>query len=423
MITFRLSQRVSSYAANLSIYFLASLIPMLLSLVSNPFVAKNMSPHDYAIVGYYSAFVTLFTPFINFFFAHYYTKRFYELNDGEKTILKATIFKSFISLSFVMALGAMGILLMYNILANKSSDIPFLPYAFLAIVRIPLSCIYTLELVDYKMRRQSKKYFHLSVTNGMMVTSLMVLFVVLFKWGAFGNLSASLTATTFLFGFVIYRNRGLLSIPMNWNTVREAAMFCWPIVIASMLAFFSTGYDKVMLERTGDLTMLGYYSVGVSIAAYVNVFSDSINSTFQSDIFENIVKRDFRKTFMIVAMKLAMTLLIVGCFILLAPYIIDILTYGRYVNSTKFAIITSLASITSMLYYTVSQIAIAFGYSSITLINKILGSVLSVVTYHVIIEQYGATGAAWGMVVSYIYLFLGGSVMVASKYYLNKRKH
>ena len=127
-----IASKVKQYISNLSIYFLASLIPMLLSLVSNPFVANNMSPHDYAIVGYYSAFISLFTPFINFFFIHYYSKKFYELNEQKRIELKAIIFKSFISLSFGMTFIATAIVFLYSLLANKATELSFFPFAILA---------------------------------------------------------------------------------------------------------------------------------------------------------------------------------------------------------------------------------------------------------------------------------------------------
>lgn len=423
METFKLAGRFKTYFANLSVYFLASLIPMFLSLVSNPFIAKNMSPHDYAIVGYYSAFVTLFTPLVNFYFVHYYTKRFYELDTNDRKRLRATIFKSFISLSFAMALISMLILLFYHLLAYKTSEIPFLPYALLALFRMPLSCVYSLELIDYKMNRQSKPFLYMSVANSAITVSIMLLFVVAFKWGAFGHLTSTLLAHAGLFAYILHRNRYLLRYPFDRKTLREAVSFCWPMVIAAMLTFFSSGYDKVYLERNADLSTLGYYSVGVSIAAYVNVLGDSINSTFQPDIFENIVKRNFRKTLMIIALKIGLLFLIVGFFIALAPYIIDILTFGRYLNSTKYAVIASLASITSMMYYSVSQITIALGYSSITLANKIFGSLLSILAFNVLIDNYGAIGAAWGLVISYLFFFIGNTIMVTYKYRLHTHEN
>lgn len=416
MDIFEQAKRIKPYLANLSVYFLASLVPMFLSLVSNPFVAKNMSPCDYAIVGYYSAFITLFTPFVNFYFVHYFTKRFYEVDASEREKLKATIFKSFISLSFVMTLVAILLILVYYVLANKSSEIPFLPYALLALFRMPLSCIYSLELIDFKMRRQSKPFFYVSVANSAIAVSLMLLFVVAFKWGAFGHLSSSLLAHTVLFAYILHRNRHLLHYPFDWLTLKEAAFFCWPMVIAAMLTFFSQGYDKVILERSGDLTTLGYYSVGISIAAYINMLGDSVNSTFQPDVFESIVKRNFRRTFNIIALKIALMCVIVVAFIILAPYIIDILTFGRYLNSTKYAVIASLAAITSMMYYSVSQITIALGYSSVTLTNKIVGSLMSVLAFNVLISSYGAVGAAWGVVLSYFFFFFGNVIIVTYKY-------
>ena len=183
-----------------------------------------------------------------------------------------------------------------------------------------------------------------------------------------------------------------------------------------MLTFFSNGYDRVFLERNESLEVLGYYSVGVTIASYIRVFSDSINSTFQPDIYESIVKRNFRKSFKFIALKLAILSVVIVCFIILSPFVVRILTFGKYVASTKYAVIASLASLTSMMYYSVSQIAVALGYTSITLYNKILGSVLSVLCYALLIRSLGAIGAAWGMVVLYIFFFLGNSIMVYYKY-------
>ena len=106
---------------NLSIYFVAALIPMILSLLSNPFIAKNLSPTDYAIVGYYTAFNTLFGPFVSFYLLHYYTKRFYELNEEKRKELKATIFKSLIVFSLLLTSLALIIIYIYRIFQYRNT--------------------------------------------------------------------------------------------------------------------------------------------------------------------------------------------------------------------------------------------------------------------------------------------------------------
>ena len=63
------------YARNLTLYFGASLIPMVLNLAINPLIAMNMTPEDYAINGYYTSFSSLISPVVLFYMLHYYNKR------------------------------------------------------------------------------------------------------------------------------------------------------------------------------------------------------------------------------------------------------------------------------------------------------------------------------------------------------------
>lgn len=414
-----LFKKFQSQIKNLSVYFLAALIPMVLSLVSNPFIAKNMSPTDYAITGYYAAFNTLFAPLVNFYLLHYYTKRYFELDGASRLQLKGTLFKTLLSFSFIFAFIALVVIYCYRVFFNAESEIPFAPYAVLSILALPVTGIYSLNLVEYRMARNSRSFFYLSVSNGLIVVALTLLFVVFFKLGAIGKLSATLLGSTIVFLYVLYRNRNLLKVKFNNKILKDALLFCWPLVLASMLTFFSHGYDKVFLERVGEIAELGIYSVGFSIASYLHLFSTSINDTFQPDIYESVVKKNYRKCAKYIGIKMVIMSLCVCGFIIFAPFLVKLLTYGRYVASTKYAIIISLSSITSMLYYSMSQVTIASGHTSITLWNKILGSLLSIVSYSLLIKNFGAIGAAWGTVISYFYFFAGNTILLL---WVSKRK-
>lgn len=402
--------------ANLSIYFLAAFIPMILSLVSNPYLAKNMSPTDYAITGYYSAFNSLFSPLVTFYLLNYYTKQYYELAIEERKQLKATLFRALIFFSLVMSLIGLLLLFIYSSYFNSESQIPFLPYALLSMLTLPLMGIYTLTLTEYRMSRESKKFFKLSVTNGVIGVLLALLLVVVFKYGAIGRMTATLLTASILFIYVFIRNIDIWKYPFHKKIFLTAVKFCWPLVIASMLTFFCTGYDKVLLERQGDITSLGIYSVGVTIAGYLSLFSNSINDTFQPDIFESIVKRKFRRCLKFIVMKLTIMSICVIGFAIFAPFIISILTFGRYVDSAPYAIIVAISSVTSMLYYSMSQITVALGYTKITFINKIIGSFISILSFYILITNFGAIGAAWGIVFSYLYFFAGNALMVFYNY-------
>lgn len=386
---------------------LASLIPAVIALFTNPFMAMNMSPRDYAITGYYSSFSVLFSSLINFYLIHFYIKRYFELSTEARRELRSVIVKALIYFSLLVAFFALLSLFLYTIFFNKTTKIPFWPYAVISVMSIPLTGVMGLLLADYRMQRASWSFFKLSLTAKLSVTGVGLLFVVGFKWGALGSLSSTFLVNICVLGYCIYICRDLFLIPFNWKIFLNAIKFCYPLVIAAMLGFFSSGYDRVLLERQGDVVTLGIYAVGVSIATHLNIFSTAVNDTFQPDIFQSIVQRNFKKCAKVIGVKVGIIGLIVLAFIICAPFLVKILTAGRYVASTKYAMIASASLVSSSIYYSISQVTVALGYTQITLINKIMGSLLCIMMYEYFINRWGAIGAAWGTVVSFLLFFAG----------------
>ena len=95
---------------------------------------------------------------------------------------------------------------------------------------------------------------------------------------------------------------------------------------------------------------------------------------------------------------IAVTSVIVMAFVVCAPLLIDILTAGRYMESVSYAQIVALSTLTSMIYYSASQIIIALGYTKLTLLNKLLSTVLAIALFSFLIDKYRFSGAAWGLV-------------------------
>ena len=220
-------------------YFAASLIPLILNLATNPLVASNMSAEDYAIVGYFKSYNTLILPLVLFYVLHYYTKRFYELDDKRRIELKAYIFKFLIYASAIIALISIGGIYVYTFFLNSNSQIPLFPYVWIAILALPLTGLYSLTLVDYKMARMSKSYLWISVMYSIVTVGLLLLFVVVFKMGAFGNLISILITNAIFFGICCYMNRELFKVKVRMASYKPIVLFCLPLTLAAALGFFS----------------------------------------------------------------------------------------------------------------------------------------------------------------------------------------
>lgn len=394
--------KYKKYTKTIGQYFGASLIPMLVSLAINPLVAMNMTPEDYAVVGYYSSFSTLLSPLIMFYMLHYYTKCYFEVDDAGRMRLRAMLVQSLIWFSGVITLCCLVGLFGYISIFNKDSSIPFYPYALLSIGALPVTGLYSLMLTDLRMSRASGRYLKISLTACFLLTSLTLLFVVVCKYGAFGKLLAPLIANIVFFIYACSYYRESFKIPYDKQSFIDMVKFCLPLTIAAMLGFFSNGYDRVFLERLGNNTELGYYSVGVSMAAYISVFQSAIGNTFQPDLFQAIAQRNRKQLAKVVLLLVGSTACIVAVFIVAAPLVVKILTAGRYMMSVKYTQIVALSTLTSAMYYTVSQITIALGKSKITLATKIITTLVSIMMFSILINHYSYMGAAWGLVFSFL---------------------
>lgn len=383
-------------------YFMASLVPLILNLATNPLVAQNMSAEDYAIVGYFKSYNSLILPVVLFYVLHYYTKRFYEVDVKKRVQLKAYIFKFLLTGSFALGMLSIFGIYLYTVFFNKNSQIPLLPYVWISMMSLPLTGLYSLTLTDYKMDMQSKKFLSLSVVYSLLSVGFLLLLVVVFKYGAFGNILSVFLANLVVFIYSIYVNRRLFKIKIQTNKYKEIFKFCAPLTLAATLGFFTNGYDRVYLERLGLVEELGFYIVAFSICNYLHVFADAVGNTFQPDIFRAIANRN-AKTFMKYSVVvLGTNALIVIVFIPLSPIIVDILTAGRYVYSVIYMKVLAVSSFASAFYYMVSQFTVAVGMTKVTLYNKILTSILSIFMFKLLIDKFQFMGAAWGVSLSFV---------------------
>lgn len=405
--------KYKKYTKAFSLYFGASLIPMVLSLVANPFIAMNMSPKDYAISGYYTAFSSLITPLIVFYMLHYYSKAYFECDENERANLKGTIANALIWFSGILSILCFFAILIYVKYDHDADSLPISPYLALTVFSIPATGLFTLLQTDLRMERNASLFFIVTILNGSLLIALNLLLIVGFKTGALGKCLAPLLTNLIFFIYSLHYYWNNIRLRFDWRLFKKIVKFCFPLTLAAMMLFFSNGYDRVYLEKIGCSTYeLGFYVVGVSIAQYISVFQSTLSSTFKPDIFQAVVTKDNKKLLRVVGVLSISMVVISLTFILLAPLIVDVLTAGRYIASVKYARIVALSVIFSMLYNTISEITIAKGYSKLPLVNNIICSILSIICFAVLISRYQFIGAAWGLVATFAIKCLGNLTLI-----------
>lgn len=416
-------KKYSKFAANLGTYLGASIIPMVFGLLSNPWIAKNMSPEDYAISGYYTSYSSLISPIITFYLIHFYIKEYFRLDDEQRKRLYSTIAKALIWFSGLVSIVCFACILLFLKYLDTDFEFPISPYLALMVFSLPLTGLLNLRLAKLRLQRKASSYFYLSVSNGILNIFLILLFVVVLKLGAFGKLLGPLVCNFTVFVYLLYRFRACFQETTSWKEYIVVFKFCLPLAISAMLGYFTHGFTTTYLESMGDVNEYGIYVVGSSIAGYLTVFGTAINNTFQPDVFEAIVNSKWVRYIKLCASQLALISFIVVTFIFLAPFLIDILTAGCYVSSTIYAQIISISTVTRTLYFLINNFSIATNRPNLYLYTTIIGSISMIILLPIVVREWGFIGGSWMIVGSFLIYFFANSVLLFVAKYIKPLFH
>lgn len=387
---------------NLSLYLLSTFISATIGIIINPFLAANLSPSDYAIIGYFSSFNLLIVPIISFSLHSYYSRNYYRIAESDRLQVLDTIIISQLVLGFI---GLIVVFIGFYVFMRVSHvGFSFFPYAILCFAPNFFSCFYSLFLIEKRMKRQAKHYFWISVVNSILGTLFALLFVVILKKGAIGRFWGILLSS-FLVGMYGFFSL-ISSIRFNKKVLWNALSFSWPISLSAILYYFIAGVDRAFLEKLNDVTTFGIYNVAVQIAQYLYLIYTALNQTFEPDIYQSIAQNNRRKLMKIVTVFIILNTIPVVLFIVFANPIVRILTYGRYTESTVFAQIVAIKNIPMAICFLISNIIIGFGYTKVELINRVIGACLAIFMFKILIDEFGFYGAAWGQSISFILMTL-----------------
>ncbi len=397
---------------NLGIYFGATLIPMLLNLFVNPWIAKNMAPDQYAITGYYTSFTSLISPIIQFYLIHYFLQQYFRLDEEGRLRLFAMLAKALIVFSGTVSVICFGGIWIYVKYFTKDFSLPISPYLFLAVFAVPFTGLLNLQLAQYKISRKAKSFFVLSMANGVMTVFMALLLVVWIKWGAFGKLLGTLLANASIFFYLLFRMRKALKIKTPVKPYFKIFRFCMPLTIGAMLGYFTTGYITTFLESLGDTDTYSLYVVGNSIGTYLTVFSSAIGSTFQPELYESTIKKQWRRFAGYTVLQLGLIAVVVLSFIIVAPFVIKILTYGRYNGATPYAQIIAVGTMTRGIYYIINNFSIATGRPNSYLITNVVASVAVVLLMPWATAHFSYAGGCWISTLSFLLMAVVNYVLL-----------
>lgn len=367
---------------------------MLINLVTFPIFSKNLSPLDFSIMGYYESISQIFLPIMNLSLYTYYMKDYFirTAEENQRVLVSSMLFLSVSNL--ILIIIGLGVLYIYFELAQVS--FPLFPYVLLALLPQYFS-IYTAFLnIEYKMKKQGRKFFAISVVGGISAIVFSLFLVVPFGLGATGKMLGILISQLII-GVFAYKKL-YKKASFDFSIIKKALVFGTPLIIMAFLDFPTNYIDRILLERQNDVANFALYSISIKIAGFIFILSSAIFQAFEPDFYKFTAQKRTKEFLQSVLLVFGFLFIINILFSVSSEPLVALLTSGRYTESYVYANIIIWGNYFLAFSYLLGIIMIVKNQTRLMLYIKIVMAIIGGTVFPIFISQWSFWGAAYARI-------------------------
>ena len=337
--------------------------------------------------------------------------RFYYEYYHDKTELReyiSTIFITVFSVSF--GLTILLYLLGGFVFPIITPEIPFYPYLAIVLWTTLLGIPLNFAFILLQVRERSITYSFINVTNFLLTTAAIIIFVVLLREGALGSLKGQLIATAvFCFvGLAIMKK----DIGLNFNPtkLRESLAFGLPMIPHELAGWTLSLIDRIFLAGYTSLATVGLYSLGYQFGSILDFITTAINFAWVPFFFSTVKEKGIKESGPIFA-QLTTYYMIFLMFMALgiaffSENLIFLMATPEFYGAARVVPYIVLAFVFNGMYYmTVNQLFLhkkTYFVSFATFTAALLNIGLNIL----LIPRYEMIGAAIATIISFAYSFV-----------------
>lgn len=382
---------------NAGLYFSASILQTLLALIAQPIYSIHLEADEFGIIGYFNALQNFFSPLFIFGMTTYYLMKYFKQNEEEnkRLLFNLTFYLCSLNTLFIF----ISYVLIYYYFKKLNVTIPLNPFVWYVLAILFLNNFKSVVLINYRIRKKAFSFFGFSAINALLNVGLGLFFVAVLQMGANGRMLAPVISMLIMLPFCIYILRKYTKIDFDFRIFKRAVKEIYPFVLAAYAYIPINNIDRVYLERLDNLSELGLYNIGITIAGYMNVAYTALALAFEPDLFKSIVERNYKKLLRIALVIFVPYLFFLLVFFQFSEVVINILTSGRYVAAKLYTNIAMFSVFLMGIFAFVAKIYVALNKTKLTLIVNIIGGTTAIIIMYFAVSKFSFIGAAYGKVI------------------------
>lgn len=299
--------------------------------------------------------------------------------------------------------------------------IPFLPFGGF--------CMFLVQLVltFFRNMNLTMKYAKFNIVYTALIFALSLILVVVFSMNWEGRVSAVLI-TNFSFALIaiFYITKWKLpTLEVKKAYVSEALKYgasIIPFTFSSMVITFS---DRIFIEKMIGLDEMGVYHVGYTIGSIILVVVTAFAAAFNPFLYQTLSENNERGKRKVALISYAFALILGICVIgltLISPLFFNYLIDDKFAAGNQYVFWVAVAYFFYGMYALFSGQVHYFKNSKALLIVAFINIFSNLLLNYFLIKWYGAIGAAYATVISYIIVMIYAFIIARRSVYIPYRQ-
>ena len=365
-----------------------------------PVYTAYLTPEDYGTLSVIQALVSFFSIFLLLSLDGAAARfHFFSVDQYFRARIWGTILLLVLGNSVVLGL----ILIIFNhwLVEPFAKGIPFYPLIFLALLATILSPLYLFFQRWLQVTQQGGKYVINMLLNFVILTTLNIVALVVFKLGVLGWMYATLITSLlfFLYSLIVFVPH--VRFKPDKSIIVDAYKYSLPLLPHTVSSWFMSMVDRVFINNFLGTAKTGLYSVGYQFGNVVGIIASSVNQAF-SPWFMERVQRDRQKLAEVyIFAECAVTGYCFLAFVIsfFSPEVIRIMTSETYHLAWKPVVFLSFGQVFSGLYYFLSM-PLWLKRTKYVFLITLISALTSVTLNYLFIPIWGIIGAAIALCIS-----------------------
>ena len=393
---------------NATLYTIGNILPQAAGFILLPIYTRYLTPDEYGIVASMNVLGVILVVFFTLCVERAIPRLYFDHeNEDARRDFLGTIAITLTAISlFVLLL----IFLLQNFVSMIYASIAFYPYYVYLIFTVFLSVFAFIPLTYFRIKEEAHKFISLSIGLFVLNTSLVLWFVCGLNQGAEGWLKGMLFAKIIFLPIYIFILYKIINFTFDFSIFKGSLCFSIPMIPGMLSAWILNLSDRVFIERYFTLSDVGIYSLGYTIAGGVAILTGAFFMAYEPTFYKLASSKNQGDAKAILTKYNTAYLIILIFIVFLVAFFskefIILLMDPKYAEAYKIIPIIALAYLFSqgaglfnlMVYQEKRTKQLMYIGVSCAISNVMLNFLL--------VPKYGAYGAAYATLLSFIYLFI-----------------